>query len=181
VSQILQTFLKHDVLKRFLSRLLPSADDVDEIAQEEFLRAFAAEATQTVLAPKAFLFRIARNLALNERSRFWNTTIRRGGTASDLGLLSRSDDVSAEDRLDGPRKLALFEEAIHSLPSQCRSAFVAHKVDGVSGRDIAEKMGISPKTGEKYVAIGLLGCSEYLRQRGYDVRQHASTRLTVGS
>jgi len=52
-------------IKRFLSRFFPRAQDVDDLAQETFLRAFAAEAERDVLSPRAFLYRIAKNLALN--------------------------------------------------------------------------------------------------------------------
>ena len=46
-------------------RFFKRTQDIDDIAQETFLRAYSAEATQTVHAPKAFLFRVARNIALD--------------------------------------------------------------------------------------------------------------------
>ena len=185
MSQILRVFLENERgLKRFLSRFFSRAQDVDDIAQETFLRAFAAEADRDVLTPRAFLYRIARNLALNERAKHANTTTGSIEDYPDPSVLGAGDQVSGEDLIEGRRKMAIFAEAVSSLPPQCRRVFMLRKVHGLSQKDVAEKLGISASTVEKHVALGLLKCSDYLRHRGYEVGAvltHATETPTIRS
>src|SRR6478752_7282578 len=70
LSGILEAYLENEVaLKRYLRRFIRSRDAADDLAQEAFLRAFAAESKRAIDAPKAFLFKVAKNLALNELAR----------------------------------------------------------------------------------------------------------------
>src|SRR5258706_8870831 len=70
MSTILEAYLENEMaLKRFLRRFIKSREGADDLAQEAFLRAFAAESQRLIESPKAFLFKVARNLALNELAR----------------------------------------------------------------------------------------------------------------
>jgi RNA polymerase sigma factor (sigma-70 family) len=171
MSPTIMAFLENETaLKRFLGRMLPTESDVEDVAQETFIRAFAASAMQTVLMPKAFLFRIAKNLALNERSRMWNTTTTFVGDSAELDDMGIDDDaVSGEDRLDSHRKIRLLEEAIAQLPTQCRRVFQLRKIEELSHKEIAAEMGISVSTVEKHIATGLVRCRKYLADRGYEI------------
>ena len=168
MSRVLHAYIEHEAaLRRFLSRFLSRAQDIEDVSQEAFLKAFAAEATQPVLAPKAFLFRIAKNLALNERARFVNSRTGpfEGGDAGAAAVPSEAP--SAEDQTMAREKLALFCEAISSLPPQCRQVFVLRKVQGYSQKEIARRTGVSVSTVEKHIALGLVRCSAYLERHGY--------------
>jgi RNA polymerase sigma-70 factor (ECF subfamily) len=171
MSPTIMAFLENEAaLKRFLGRMLPTESDVEDVAQETFIRAFAASAMQTVLMPKAFLFRIAKNLALNERSRMWNTTTTFVGDSAELDDLGTdSDAVSGEDRLDSHRKIRLLEEAIAQLPTQCRRVFQLRKIEELTHKEIAAELGISVSTVEKHIATGLVRCRKYLADRGYEM------------
>lgn len=176
----LMAFLDHETaLKRFLSRILLTESDVEDVAQEAFIRAYSASATQDIQMPKAFLFRIAKNLAINERSRMWNTTTVFMGNAEELDSVGSNDsEVSGEDRLDSHRKIALLEQAIGQLPTQCRRVFVLRKIEGFSHKEIAAEVGISVSTVEKHIAAGLVRCQKYLADRGYDVGARPACQAT---
>jgi RNA polymerase sigma-70 factor (ECF subfamily) len=170
MSLMLRAFLENERgIKRFLSRFFSRAQDVDDLAQETFLRAFAAEAERDVLSPRAFLYRIAKNLALNERDRLSNRTTRYMEDFPDPTVLGTRGQVSGEDVVEGRQKMAMFAEAVSALPPQCRRVFLLRKVHGLSQRDVAQRLGLSVSTVEKHVALGLLKCSEYLKARGYEV------------
>jgi RNA polymerase sigma-70 factor (ECF subfamily) len=177
MSPITLTFLENQAaLKRFLGRMLPVAADVEDAAQEVFLRAHVASSTETVVAPKAFLFRIARNLAINERARMWHTSTTLIGDSYDLQGLGADDFVSSEDRWDSDRKMLLFSEAVADLPAKCQQVFVLRKLYDASHKEIAEKMGVSVSTVEKHIATGLARCTEYLSERGYGVGESSAKR-----
>lgn len=172
---MLRAFLENERgIKRLLSRYLPRKQDVDDIAQETFLRAFAAEADQVVVTPRAFLYRIARNLALNERSRLSTIATDYMEDSPNPDVLGSSEQVSGEDQVYGRRKMAMFAEAVALLPTQCRHVFLLRKVHGLSQKQVAERLGISVSTVEKHVAMGLLRTSEYLRRHGYEVGRAGS-------
>src|SRR3546814_18654068 len=60
-----------------------------------------------------------------------------------------SDDISADRIISGRQELARLEAALDDLPARCRETFVLRKIDGLSQRETAEKMGVSEATVEK--------------------------------
>ena len=66
-TAVYDAFLKHQApLKRFLSRFLRNAHDIEDVTQEAFLRAYSAEQSKVIEQPKSFLFRIAKHVALTQ-------------------------------------------------------------------------------------------------------------------
>ena len=57
------------------------------------------------------------------------------------------EEVSEED-VDTSERDARLWKAIDSLPERCREVFLLSKRDGLSNAEIAEELGISPKTVE---------------------------------
>jgi RNA polymerase sigma factor (sigma-70 family) len=162
-------FIEHQsALKRFIAKFLSRPQDVDDIAQETYLRAFDAErGGEALRAPKAFLFRVAKNVALNEltrKSRMLTDYIEDSVSPDVIG-----EEESAEDSVLAQEKLSLFCSAVTTLPMQCRRVFLMRKVYGFSHKEISDRMGISVSTVEKHVASGLLRCSTYLREGGHSV------------
>ncbi|MEQ8802939.1 MAG: RNA polymerase sigma factor [Haliea sp.] len=161
VSSISDAFIQHQVfLRRFLRRFLVDPRDVEDISQEAYLRAFQAEQSDVVRSPKAFLFRIARNLALNELSRRSRALTDCIDEASGAGEDTGSPCL--EEQLQSEQRLALFCRAAARLPPQCRRAFLMRKVYGYTHREIAEKLGVSTSTVEKHIATGLYRCSQFM-------------------
>lgn len=56
-------------LKRFIGRFMRNSSDIEDIAQESFLRAYAVERGRPIEQPKSFLFWIAKHLALSQLTR----------------------------------------------------------------------------------------------------------------
>jgi RNA polymerase sigma-70 factor (ECF subfamily) len=156
-------------IKRLLGRFFHRAQDVEDIAQETFLRAFAAEAETDIASPRAFLLKTARNLAINEKARLANALTDYMEDSPEPDVFGSGEQVPLEDELQSRQKMAAFAEAISSLPDQCRRVFLLRKVHGLSQQEVASRLGISTSTVEKHVASGLLKTSQYLRQQGFEV------------
>lgn len=156
-------------IKRYLRKFSLGLTDIEDLVQETFLRAFAAEGDRPILAPKAFLYRTARNLALNELAKHSSIHTDRIEDIGGEGLLAEGREVTAEAGLYGRQKMMAFAEAVSTLPPQCRRVFILRKVQGLSQKEVAAELGIAASTVEKHVALGLLKCAEFMRQRGHVV------------
>ena len=52
-------------LRAYLREAFPAVPDVEDVVQESYLRVWRARTGQPIIFPKAFLFRVARNVALD--------------------------------------------------------------------------------------------------------------------
>lgn len=169
MSAILKIFLQNErAIRRFLSRRISRAQDLEDQVQETFLRGFAAEMKREIAEPKAYLFQVARNIALEARRKEARAPTDNLEDSGGADLLLDEDQAATEDWLDGRRKLALFTRAVAELPPQCRRAFLLRRVEGLAYKQIANRMNISVSAVEKHVTAGLLKCRAYLRAQGYD-------------
>src|SRR5687768_12172623 len=56
----------HDAsLKAYLRSSFPAVRDIDDVVQESYLRIWRSRAAQPIHSAKAFLFKVARHVALN--------------------------------------------------------------------------------------------------------------------
>ena len=164
---ILETYLENETaLKRFLKRFIKSREGADDLAQEAFLRAFAAESDRAIIAPKAFLFKVAKNLALNELAKQSSAAIEPLGDFEGQEVLADSNQAAVDDAVDGRERIRMLARAIAALPPQCAKVFILRKMQGLSQKEIAARLNISVRTVENHVALGLVRCKAYMRAQG---------------
>lgn len=167
MATILEAYLENEkALKRFLRRFIKSREAADDLAQEAFLRAFAAESERSIVSPKAFLFKVARNLALNELARQSAVTIELLGDSEGQDVLEDRSQAAVDDAVHGRERIRVLARAIAALPPQCAKVFVLRKMQGLSQKEIAARLNISVRTVENHVALGLVRCKAYMRAHG---------------
>jgi RNA polymerase sigma-70 factor (ECF subfamily) len=148
-------------LMRFVRRLLPSREDPEDIVQEALLR--TCEHARDVMEPRAFAFTVARNLAANFRR---HTLLAKTDPFGDLSQSSAaSSGASVEGEILAEEEWRLLREAIEQLSPQCRAAFKLRVFQACSYKEIALRMGISPKTVENHIGRALSETTEYVRER----------------
>lgn len=153
-SDITHTFKVNEApLRAFIARFLYRPHDVDDIAQETFIRAFKAEKKGTIDHPKAYLYRIARNLALKELTKKSTKMTSFIEDSCSSEVLDQSQDV--EKQIASREKLLKVQRAIGDLPPQCQRVFIMRKVYGFSHKEISHQLGISVSTVEKHIVSGL--------------------------
>jgi RNA polymerase sigma-70 factor (ECF subfamily) len=145
-------------LRDYVHRLVASGDTADEIVQEAFLRTY--ENVDRVETPRAFLFTTARNLASSSRR---TTKAHKTETLGDLEPLGVESNEGPEERAIADEELRLLQQAVAQLPTQCGAVFSLRIFHACSYKDIAERLGISPRTVENHVARALRETHEYLR------------------
>jgi len=145
-------------LTRFLRQFFNSPADVEDVLQETFLKVFEAEHATIISEPRAFLFKTAKNLSLNELSK---RRTRRTEALADIDLLtvliseSNGYDSQPELKTAVEKRLALAWELVDQMSPRVREVFILRKVHGLKQREIAEWLGIAESTVEKHIAKGL--------------------------
>lgn len=153
----------HGALKRFLSRFLSNAQDIEDVAQEAFLRAYSAEEKTLIREPKSFLFRIARNVAVSELRSKSRQIVDYIEDQADSDVLLQ--EWGTEDEVQALERLGIHCEAVATLPPQCRKVYLLRKVYGLSHKQIATRMQISVSTTEKHLIRGVELCDRYVRDK----------------
>lgn len=163
-SAVSAALVEHSVfLKKFLSRFFPSQQDIEDVIQEAYLRAFVAERKKAIDHPKAFLFRVAKNVALTEltrKSRQITDYLEEAGHPCATG-----SGAGADEELEAQEWLGLYCEAIARLPGKCREVFLLRKVHGLRHNEIAERMSLSLSSVEKYLQQGIVACKAFVAER----------------
>ena len=159
-----QVFHHRAALHRYLAKLTSGAEDLEDLVQETYIRMYALPDFHIVESPKALLFRIAHNLAV-ERARRRKSQATE--TVADWEALSVfSNEAPPDEQTDAQRRFESFCAAVDRLPPVCRRVFVLRKVHKLSAAEISEVLGLSESTIEKHVAKGLVRCRDYLRELG---------------
>ncbi len=153
----------HDsLLRSYLRGRFPKVRDIDDVVQESYLRIWKARALHPIDSAKAFLFRIARNLALDTVRRGRNSPI---DSVTDLaGLFVIEDKPDAASVATRQQEIEMLVEAIATLPPRCREIFILRKLQGVSQKDIASRLGLSEQTVQVQAARGLRRVAEHMQR-----------------
>ena len=157
-------FSHRAALQKYLRKFTAGSEDVEDLVQEAYVRVCAMSPAQVVDSPRALLFRIARNLAVDRaRQRVTRAT---DDVADFEPLNVSSEEAEPDEQVDLRRRYESFCAAVDSLPPLCRRVFVLRKVYQLSHAEIAQELGLSHSTIEKHVAKGLLRCRDKLRSLG---------------
>lgn len=179
LSTVVEAYLENEVaLKRYLRRFIRSREAADDLAQEAFLRTFAAESGRMIEAPKAFLFKVAKNLALNELARQSSMAIEPLGDFDGREVLEDSSQAAVDNVIYSRERVRLLARAVAALPPQCAKVFILRKMQGMSQKEIAVRLNISVRTVESHVALGLSRCRAYMRVHGETVGEGSGNSRT---
>jgi RNA polymerase sigma factor (sigma-70 family) len=96
----------------------------------------------------AYLAVMAQHMALDAQRRRQRHA-RYLGEAAVHEQLAPSHTPDVADSVMYRQALAVLEAAVHSLPERCRTAFIAHRVQGERQPEIAERLGVSLNTVER--------------------------------
>lgn len=135
-------------LRRYLTRLLGNTSEAQDIAHDAYLRVFpnpdkpAPQHDQ----PEAVLYTTARRLAINRLKRRSISPFAPDPSTVDTAA---SATPGVAQQVMAKQELQLLEQAIADLPPGCRNVLLLRKVELLSHREIAERLGIAVSTVEK--------------------------------
>ncbi len=136
-------------LERYFTKRVFEKGDVDDLVQEVFTRLLSRSERVQMEEPEAYVFQIAANL-LRDRSR--RDIVRKsasGRFAEENG--DSFEAITPERVLLAKQQVAKLKDALAELPERVRFVFLLHRYEGMKYREIAQHLGISVSSVEKYM------------------------------
>lgn len=166
-----QYWFNHEVkpfepaLRAYLNKRFPALGDQDDLVQEAFVRLLRAKREGRLTSAKAFLFTVARNLAIDMFRRRQRIAHHEPLTElTELPALEESFDTATT--LEHQRRQEVLVEAVVSLPERCREVMMLRHLDGLAYKEIAERLGISPNTVKVHMVKGVRDCTAFFKKHG---------------
>jgi RNA polymerase sigma factor (sigma-70 family) len=153
--------LSHEAsLVRYLIRSWPNRDDIHDLRQDTYIRVYEAAAKARPLSPKSFMFTTARHLMADRLRRGRVVSIVAVGDLDALNVLV--DEISPEHRFGARQELKRLSQAFDRLPPKCREVLWMRRVEELTQKEVASRLGINEKTVEKHVAKGVRLLADYM-------------------
>lgn len=148
-------------LRRVLGRRAPAGFEVDDLIQEIYARLAAAPSVDHIDNPRAYVFRMASGITMD--------FLRRSKVAP-IVHVEQLDAVGAATQEPSPETIALDRDQLRrlarvfaELPPKVAAVFRLRRVEGLSQRETAHRLGIAESTVEKHMAKGV-----YLIAQGFE-------------
>lgn len=133
-------FLFQPSIFYYLFKFVYNRGTAEDLTQETFIKFWLnADRLDLSLSGKAYLYKIAHNLAINHTKR------------TPKNLAYESDEINTYSRsgksdMDYVFLLDDYQKAVSSLPERCRAVFTLCRFDGFEYSEIAEILDISLQT-----------------------------------
>ncbi|MBP7703721.1 MAG: RNA polymerase sigma factor [Caulobacter sp.] len=155
-----EVFPLEPALTRFIRRNWRNEAEVADLRQDVYARVYTAARQQLPLQPKAFLFTTARNHLINCATRARIVSFEH---VADLEALPIAADVVTPDRTLAARdELRRVQAGLDRLPPRCREVVVLRRIEGLSTRETAGRLGVSTDTVEQQMVHGMRALVDFM-------------------
>lgn len=139
-------------LRRYLAHLLGNTAEAQDVAHDAYMRVYPTVTREEIERPEALLYVTARRLAINRLKRRSISPLAPPGSSLETAA---SPSPGVAQQVMARQELQLLEAAIAQLPKGCRAVLLLRKVERLSHREIADRLGIAISTVEKQHARAL--------------------------
>lgn len=141
-------------LKSWLQKKLGSSDHAADIAHDAWLKLFKQDEMPTHEQSRPYLVNIAKGLMI-DRYRRYRVEQAYMQTLQDY---EEQYTPSPEQQYLIIETLFQLELGLSQLPKETKQAFLLHRVEGKTYKQIAEILGVSLSSVERYISRALLTC-----------------------
>ncbi len=146
--------LPHEgLLQRYLLRVWRNPSEVADLIQEVYVRIYERARDQRPQQPKAFLFATARNLMTDHLRRSRVVSIDTVQEVDNIEALV--DELSPERHLSSRQELGRLAQAFDALSDKTRDVIWYRRVEGLSQRETADRMGLKEEAIESQLGRGI--------------------------
>nr|WP_314484345.1 sigma-70 family RNA polymerase sigma factor [uncultured Pseudomonas sp.] len=144
----------HGWLHAWLRHRLGNAADAADVAQDTFMRLLQRREHLQIQQPKAFLRTVARGLIIDH----WRREELHKAYLEALAVLPEAHTPDVETRELLLELLERIAKMLDGLKPKVRTAFLLAQCEGLRHQEIAQQMGVSVRTVERYIADALYHC-----------------------
>lgn len=154
--------------------------EAEDVVQDAYLHLLQRGTIAALEHPRAYLFRIAANLAVDAARKSKTRSRYAEDEMEFLGLAANA--ASPEAIVEGVMELRQFRAFLSELPPLCREAFMLNRIDELTHAEIAKRLGVSVRTVDRHMAKAV----NHLRRRLNKIIQGPSgatvsrTKTSVG-
>jgi RNA polymerase sigma factor (sigma-70 family) len=146
--------LPHEAaLMRYLRRNGTQRNELHDMCQEIYTRIYKRAIERVPEQPKAFAFAIARNIIADRLRRERVVSI--DYTQDFEHLNDLVDDATPERRLNARQELRRVAVAFDRLSDKCRAVIWLRRIEGLTQREAAARLGMHEKALEGYFSRGM--------------------------
>lgn len=169
-------------LTRFLSRNWRAQAEINDLRQEIYARILSSAETQSQPPSntQAFVFAIARNYLIDLARR---ASVVRIELVADLGFaMAPTEDRTPEQVVSARHELARLKAGLDRLPKRCKQVITLRRIEGLSQKETAARLGISVKAVEQHTTNGMRALVDFvfgqdLADRPFFVRERKNRRV----
>ncbi len=142
------------------TRLLGCRKRAEDVVQEAFLKFWERRDSQEVMEPSRYLYRVVQNLAVDQLRR--RKLEERWFASPDEQAEGIAGEVSAERVVQAREEIGLVVRALRQLPARTQDVITLCRVEGLTQRDVARRIGASPALVNVLLQDATLHCRKSL-------------------
>ncbi|MEN0104964.1 MAG: sigma-70 family RNA polymerase sigma factor [Pseudomonas sp.] len=144
----------HRWLQAWLLRRLGSHADAADLAQDTFLCTLKSQQAASIEEPRAFLCVVAKRVLCS----FWRRNELERAYLEAIAGLPEAVVPSEEEFALLREAVATIDAMLNDLPNTVRQAFLLNRLEGLTHQQIAEQMGVSLATVERWIKRAVTQC-----------------------
>lgn len=149
-------------LSSFATEYVKSYDAGREVAQEVFIKIWASRESFSIDGSlKSYLYRAVYHQALN----YIEKENKRRNYEQQAAIRSEESSEGADDRIIASEVRIAIREAVRQLPPKRNLVFVLHRQHGLSIKEVAQVLNVSPKTVENQMTEAMKFLRDKLNQK----------------
>lgn len=129
-----------------------SEQDADDLVHDAWIKLASVQLTQTIEQPEAFLMKAALNLSIDAH----RAQAVRGEQVLPEDVVIIDGRPSTDDVVLSRERLQRLSECLARMSETTRKIYLAHKLDGVSYKDLAKRHGMTRSGVEWHISKAVM-------------------------
>ena len=157
-------FREHNTnLLKFLNRKLADPEEAADVAQAAYEKMMGVSGIENLENAKSYLYQTALNLAIDRMRKQQRSSNYQAVIADHMEQSEDALSPSPEKLVASRQELLLIQQALRELPDNCRQAFLMHRAQHLSYKEIGKELNVSVSMVEKHIIQALKHLRHKLR------------------